>query len=59
MSGVGVVIPMTTLYEAPTDNENGIVFAQNEGFLIRLGAAETASTRMTFVIAEYDERSAI
>jgi hypothetical protein len=49
--GAGQLVP---LYEMGP-HKKPLVFAQNEGFRIRLGAAETASTRQTFVNVEWDE----
>lgn len=58
MAAVGTVIPFTTLYDATNAHEYPVVFAQNEGFIIRLGAAETASTRRTFVSVDWAEVNA-
>jgi hypothetical protein len=63
MGAVGNVIgsgsgSLVTLYDATNGTEYPIVFAQNEGFVIRLGAAETASTRMTFVSVDWAEVNA-
>lgn len=54
MAAVGTVIPMTTLYDYK-ETEYPIVLAQDEGFIIRLGGAETASTRRTFVNVDWAE----
>jgi hypothetical protein len=55
MAAIGLVIPLTPLYDASNGHEHPIVFAQNEGFLIRIGATEGASTRKTFVSAVWAE----
>lgn len=57
MSAVGQVIPWQILYEA-RDSEYPLVLVQNEGFEIRLGAAESASTRQTFFDVDWDEVTA-
>lgn len=57
MAAVGNVIgggQLVPLYEH-TATKKPFVLAQNEGFRIRLGAAEGASTRQTFVNVEWDE----
>lgn len=57
MAAVGNVIggaSLVPLYEH-RQGKKPWVLAQNEGFRIRLGAAESASTRQTFVNVEWDE----
>jgi hypothetical protein len=49
MAAVGTIIPQTNLLDSSEGVQYPLVLAQNEGFRIRLGAAETASTRQTFV----------
>lgn len=62
MPAVGNVIGagngLVTLYDATNETEYPIVFATSEGFVIRLGAAETASTRQTFVSVDWAEVNA-
>lgn len=63
MSAVGTVIggppgAPATLFDAIGGADYPIIFAQNEGFLVRLGAAETASTRQTYVSVDWAEASA-
>lgn len=61
MAAIGNVIGTAgvpaTLYDI-SSTDYPIVFAQNEGFLVRLGAAETASTRQTFVSIDWAEVNA-
>lgn len=58
MAAVGVLIPQTELWNAANGVQYPIVLAQNEGFRVRLGAAETASTRQTFVRVVWAEVAA-
>lgn len=58
MPAAGIPIPMTELFDARGGVQYPIVLAQNEGFRIRLGAAETASTRQTFVNVVWCEATA-
>jgi len=58
MPAAGTIIPMTDLFDARGGTQYPIVLAQNEGFRIRLGAAETASTRQTFVNVVWCESAA-